>query len=154
MIQDKSSAMNDQKLANVLGGHALTTGGLAIKTGSSPTVITASTVYYMIAGVLYSESAGDMAALTGTITTGYSNVAVFYVDTDGDVATAMGTQATTVAGIVFPEIPDNVAIIGFLLISNATGSVFTCGTTALDIGSVTTVYVNTTYPVHFTGVSV
>jgi hypothetical protein len=151
MIDNKSIALGDQKLANALQGHVLNTGGLVISATTTLAKI-ANTIRYMLNGNLYSKTTVDCAAISGTIATGYKNVVVFYIDDDGTMGSVMGTAATTVAGITFPAVPDNVAVIGFIIIENATGSNFVGGTTALNTGSLTVTYVDTPFPVHFSGV--
>lgn len=142
--------LNNQNLIDILEKHAMTTGGLAIKTGSSPTVKTVTDVYYFIGGKIYKLAAGDMAALAGTVTNAYFNVFVFTVNAAGTVTTAMGTQATTLAGVVFPATPAASAVIGFVIINPTGSGNFVGGTSALD-GATTpnAVYINAVSPMRF-----
>ncbi len=127
---------------NRLNSVLLKTGTLAIS-ATTTKVKTTNASIVSVEGVILSIAGADMPALTGNITTAYQNVAVFSVDKAGTAYTNMGTQATTLAGVKWPNIPAKRAILGFVVIANATGSDFVCGTTALSAGSVTTTYVDT-----------
>lgn len=148
MINNKSQGLSNRELINVLEKHVINSGGLAIKTGSSAVVKTASDVHYMIDGNLVLLSATDMAALSGTIAQNSYNVWVFSVDSDGNLAATFGIEATTLAGVEFPAIEEDEAIIGFVLIK-AVGGDFVGGTTALDAGSHEETYHDTPFPVAF-----
>lgn len=126
------------------------TGGLAIKAGSSALAKTVNTVLASHAGVYSTKAAADMAALSGAVVpTGSTNIYAFVLDSAGTLTTVAGTAATTLAGVVAPVISDDKAIIGFITVANATGSDFTPGTTALDVGSLTVTYYNTPFPFKF-----
>lgn len=146
-LSDKSDAYDLFKILsdvyNRLNSVTLTSGGLAIKAGSSALAKTASAALITIKGVMRSFGAADMPALTGIILTLNYNVAVFSVDSAGTSYTDMGTAAASVVGVKFPNLPATRTILGFVLIYNGAGTTFTCGTTALDAASVTTTYVNT-----------
>jgi len=119
-------------------------GALAIHGSGSPKAKTANTVYYMIDGVMYSLAAADMPALAGTVLNATFNVFVFYVNAAGTVVTVMGTGAATLAGVVFPVIPDENVSIGFVIVNPTGTGNFVGGTTNLDDGTVVpnAVYVN------------
>jgi hypothetical protein len=135
------------KLQRRFCNHIFNTGGLAIKAGSSALAKTVNTVYFIADGVLASKAAADMAALSGSnVANGSKNVYVFTVNASGTLATRAGTAATTLGGITWPTVPDGEVVIGFIIVENGTGSDFVPGTTALDVGSLTVTYVNTTYP--------
>jgi hypothetical protein len=116
--------------------------GLEIAAGGSTLaqIGSASTYYGVANGKLVTKAAGTaMPALTGlTITASSYNVACFFIDSASTVTALFGTEATTLAGVKFPEFPENKALVGFLIITH--GSTFTGGTTALD--TATTVYVS------------
>jgi hypothetical protein len=119
--------------------QSLTTAGLVISSaGATVAKIGAADFYAVATGVLVKVAAGTaLPALTGIVITAANfNVVLFFVDSAGVVTVAAGTQAAAIGGIVFPQFPDGKALIGFLLITNA--STFTGGTTALD--AATTVY--------------
>ena len=127
-------------VADRLSSQIFNTGGLAIKAGGGVLVKTVNTVYALADGKYVALSAADMPALTGlNITAGYYNCAVFYVDSAGTTSVQFGREASTAAGVTFPQTPQGKAIIGFVMITYA--SAFTGNTTALD--TATTVYVNT-----------
>lgn len=117
--------------------------GLAIKTGGSAVVKAGSAFVAIANGVLVSKTANtDMAALSGTVADSKYNVFCFFVDSAGTLTSSMGTEAATLAAVVFPTIPANKAMIGFIIVATS-GASFVGGTTALDAGTVTVTYVNT-----------
>jgi len=126
-----------------LNSVTLTSAGLAIKAGASALVKTgAAATTLSVEGVLASIAAAtDMPALVGTVTADLFNVYVFSQDRAGTRYTTMGTEAATLAGVKFPSIPDNRAVIGFI-VATASGAAFIGGTTALDAGTVTVSYNN------------
>lgn len=136
------------RIQRALSAFTFNSAGLAIKQASSALAKAGTAFHSIIDGTTVTKAANtDMAALTGdAVPTTQKNVYVFTVNASGTLATRAGKAATTLAGIVFPEIPDGEAIIGFILVENATGSDFTPGTTALDTASLTVTYVNTPYP--------
>lgn len=124
-----------------LSSQPLSTAGLVIKIGGSTLAKTGAAAYHGVAnGKLVTIAAStDMPALTGlTITANSFNVACFFIDSAGTVTVAFGTEATTRAGVKFPDFPENKALVGFLIITHS--STFTGGTTALD--TATTQYVS------------
>lgn len=135
------------KLQSFAYDMACNSGGLAIKTAGSALVKTVNAVVCMVEGGLVSVAAADMPALTGlgTLASGEKNVVVFVSDSAGTVSNLYGTKSTTLAGIVFPTITADRAVLGFVTIQ-ATGASFIGGTTALDAGSHVVTYVNTPYP--------
>lgn len=148
-----SAPLSDQTLRNVIAKvqkqlitMVQNSGGLAIKAGSSALAKTVNTITCVIDGVLVQKAAADCAVLSGaTVADGSKNVYVFCVDAAGTFTTLPGTQATTIAGIVWPTIPSNVAVVGYLIVATAAAT-FVPGTTALDAGTVTATYVNTPFP--------
>jgi hypothetical protein len=119
----------------------LTSAGLVIHGAASTLAKTGAADFYAsVQGRLVKIAAStDMPALTGiVITAAFFNVVCFYVDSAGTVTVAAGTQGATLGAVVFPQPPTGKALVGFLIITNA--STFTGGTTALD--TATTVYVS------------
>ena len=147
-MNDPVFGLSDQNLIDLLEKHVLNSGGLAIKAGSNVAAKTASAVYYFIGGKLYTKAAGDMAALSGTITNGKVNVFVFTVNAAGTVATAMGTEGATIDAVVFPTTPAASAVIGFVYLTPANVN-FVGGTSFLDGANITAVYVNAVPPMRF-----
>jgi hypothetical protein len=143
------SALNTMidKLQRTKCNLVFNSAGLAIKAASNALAKSANAINAIIDGVIISKAAADMAALSGAVVpTGSKNVYVFCVDVSGNLTALAGTAATTLAGIVWPTVLDGTAVIGFIIVDNATGSNFTPGTTALDTASLTVTYVNTPYP--------
>jgi len=116
----------------------LTSAGLAIKAGGGVLVKTgAAATTLTVKGVLASIAAAtDMPALSGTVTNAAFNVFVFSQDGAGTRYTSMGTEAATLAGVKFPVIPDERAIIGFIVVNPTGTGNFVGGTTALDDATV------------------
>lgn len=132
-------------LSKALGGRLasqpLSSAGLVIKVGGSALAKTGSAAFYAVANGKLVTIAGstDMPALTDLVITAASyNVACFFIDSASTVTALFGTEATTLAGVKFPEFPEKKALVGFLIITHS--STFTGGTTALD--TATTVYVS------------
>jgi len=121
-------------------------GGLAIKAGGSAIVKTGSAFYALANGVLVTKTANtDQAALSGTVTNAKFNVYCFYIDSAGTLTSAMGTEGATLAAVKFPPIPQQKAMIGFVVINPTGTGDFVGGTTALDDATVVpnAAYVNT-----------
>jgi hypothetical protein len=132
-------------LCDRYSSQPLTSAGLVINAGGAAFAkIGAADFYACVQGVLVKIAAGTaLPALTGiSAPAGGFNVAMFFVDTAGVLTVAGGTPAATLGGVVFPQPPDQKALIGFLIITGA--GVFTGGTTALDAG--TTVYISPAGP--------
>jgi hypothetical protein len=130
-----------QTLVDRYSSQPLTSAGLVIHGSASALAKTGAADFYAIAnGTLVKIAAStDLPALTGiNITAANFNVVCFFIDSGGTVTIAAGTQGATVGAVLFPPFPKGKALVGFLLITNA--STFTGGTTALD--AATTVYVN------------
>lgn len=118
--------------------RALSSAGLVIHGAGSKVAKTGSADTYLLAnGVLQKIAAStDMPALVGTVTNADFNVFCFFVDSAGTVTSAMGTQATTLAGVVFPQFPQQKALVGFVVINPTGTGDFVGGTTALDDATV------------------
>jgi len=124
-----------------MSSATLTTPALVISAGGATTAKTGSADTYGVAnGVIWKVPASStLPALTGiNNTAAFFNVACFFVDQNSVVTVAGGVQASTLAGVVFPQFPKQKALLGFLIITYA--SAFTGGTTPLD--TATTVYVS------------
>lgn len=127
----------------------LSTGGLAIKAGGGVLVKAATLCKALVNGVLISIAANtDMAALSGTVTNAKFNVFVFSITSAGTTTTTMGTEGATLGAVVFPQVPADSAVIGFIIVNPTGTGNFVGGTTALDDATVVpnVVYVNTPYP--------
>lgn len=123
------------------------TGALAIHGAASALAKFANQLTSIVDGTIVQVAAADCAALGGAVVpNGSKNVYVFAHDVSGNLFTYNGTPATTLAGIVWPTVPDGQVVFGFAVVANGTGSNFTPGTTALDTASLTVTYVNTPFP--------
>ena len=122
-----------------MSSQATSTAGLVISSTTTKAKTGAAAFQGVANGVPVTIAAAtDMPALTGTITAGSYNVYCFFIDSASTVTVAQGTEATTLAGVKFPEFPEGKALVGYLIITYA--STFTGGTTALS--TATTVYVS------------
>lgn len=125
--------------------RVLNAGGLAIKTTSSAVVKTVNTVFFLAGNKFKSLAAADMPALTGTIPTAYTSVYAFQVDSAGTTSVVKGNNVLTATGLSLSDLPvtdKTKAVIGLVVVANATGSDFTGGTTALDTASLTVSYLD------------
>ena len=123
----------------------LTTGTLAIGTTTTK-VKTSNQCYAAAGGVFLSVAAQDLPVLVGTVANGTFNVFVFSVDKTGTLYSQMGTsQGTTIAGVKWPNVPPNRAVIGFVIINPTGTGNFVGGTTTMSDGTVVpnAVYINT-----------
>jgi len=145
-VESRKSLIQLAKSAN----HTLlSTGGLAIKAGGSALVKAATACRAFVNGKLVTIAANtDMAALAGTITADLFNVYVFSIDEAGTLYTQMGTEAATVGAVLFPDVPADRAVIGFIIVNPTGTGNFVGGTSALDDATIVpnAVYVNTPYP--------
>lgn len=154
VILNNADAMAQQTTLNAIAtlqsaeiDTVLVSGALAIHGSASPLAKIANTIYSFVNGILIKTAAADLPAFVGTVLTTTFNVFVFTIDSTGTTHTLMGTAAATIGAVVFPVIPANTAVIGFVVINpTGTGS-FVGGTTALDDATVVpnAVYVNTPY---------
>lgn len=121
-----------------------TSAGLAIHGGGSTLAKTGAAAW---AGTAYGipvtvPASTDMPALVGTITQSSYNCWCFFVDSAGVVTSLFGKEGTSYGAWRFPPFPDKKALLGYIVVTNS-GAPFIGGTTALDNGTVTVVYVNT-----------
>jgi len=132
----------------------LNTGGLAIGSSSKAAVKIANTVYAMIDGALVKKTTAEVA-LSGTVTNAKFNVYVLSMDASGTVTASMGTEGATIGAVVFPTVPDDEVVLGFVIVNPTGTGNFVGGTTALDDTTVApnAVYVNTPYPFNLNALS-
>jgi len=138
-----AGGVDDAALTAAAATKVLSKAGLAIHGSTSAVVKSVNGIAYMINGVMYTLAAADLSALVGTLATAKSAAWAFYVDAAGTVTTSAKTadsasHAAATALITAP--PANKAMIGFIVVDNATGSNFVGGTTPLDTGSLTVSY--------------
>ncbi len=140
-IADKRDALI---LADILGGVyktlrsvSLVSAGLVIKAAAGVLVKTGAVWYGTPKNKLVTIASGvDMPALSGTVVSGNYNVFVFTIDSAGVAASYMGVGSSALAGVSFPTINDDLAVIGFVIIHPTGTGNFVGGTTALDDATV------------------
>jgi hypothetical protein len=126
----------------------LTTGALGIKVAGSVTAASSATITYQAGGKLATKASSDMAVLSGTVTADAFNVYAFSITLGGTAVTRMGLEGATLAAVKFPPIPEEEAVLGFVIINPTGTGDFVGGTTDLDDATVvpTASYINTPYP--------
>lgn len=153
-IAKNASELSNAKTRSVLGklqaaavDAVLNSAGLAIGSSSKKAVKIANTTYALVDGALVKKTTAEIA-LSGTVTADAFNVFVLVIDGAGTVSALMGTEAATLGGVEFPTIPDDSAVIGFVIVNPTGTGDFVGGTTDLDDATVVpnAVYVNTAYP--------
>lgn len=114
-----------------LSSVSLTSAALA---GTAVTVPSTGAAWVAsINGILVQKATSTaMPALVGTVTNAKFNVYAFFVNSAGTVVSAMGTEAATLAGVVFPPIPVNQAVLGFIVVNPTGTGNFVGGTTNLN----------------------
>jgi len=132
------------KLQSAVVDQLLNTGGLAIGSSSKPKVLIANTIYALVNGVLVKKTTAEIV-IAGTVTADMFNVYVLSIDSAGTVTVSMGTEGATIGAVVFPAVPANNAVIGFVIVNPTGTGNFVGGTTDLDDATVVpnAVYVNT-----------
>lgn len=130
---------------------ALASAGMAIKTSSSALAKTVNAFNYTIDGnIIGAKGAGDLPALTGiNVADGYTTCITVSINSSGtfSLTESIADQLTSGLTGIFPisalgVVPAGNALVGYIVIKNATGSVFTGGTTALDVSNLTVTYLN------------
>jgi len=126
----------------------LTTTALGIKVAGSALAASSATVTYQVGGQLATKASSDMAALSGTVTNAAFNVYVFSITLGGTLVTRMGLEGATLVTVKFPSIPEEEAVLGFVIINPTGTGNFVGGTTELDDATVvpTASFVNTPFP--------
>lgn len=121
-----------------ISSQTINSAALRIKGGSaSPIVQTNAASVYLANGKLVSKAtAQDLPALVGTVTNATFNVFAFFIDQAGTFTTVMGIAGSTLARVVFPSIPENKAVVGFVIINPTGTGNFVGGTTNLDDATV------------------
>ena len=123
--------------------------GLAINAGASPLVKATNAFSAIVGGVLVYKAAGTampaLPALPLVLTLNYQ-AWLFTIDGAGNLYTTPGLPALALANVQLPIMPENVAVIGSLILYNGTAGTFTPGTTALDTALLVPIYNNTTGP--------
>lgn len=146
-----SYTLSDESLRNALAeiqgslvDQLLNSGGLAIGSTSKKDVKIANTIYALVNGVLVKKTTAEIN-LSGTVTNAKFNVFVLSINSSGTVIASMGTEGATIGAVVFPTIPDDQAVIGFVIVNPTGTGNFVGDTTDLDDATVApnAVYINT-----------
>lgn len=132
------------EIQSAIVDQLLNTGGLAIGSSSKAKAKIANTIYAFVNGVLVKKTTAEIT-LSGTVTNAKFNVYVLTIDSAGTVTATMGTEGSTIGAVVFPAVPANSAVIGFVIVNPTGTGNFVGGTTELDDATVVpnAVYVNT-----------
>jgi hypothetical protein len=124
--------------------------GLTIGSGGKTTAAAGNGFNFQAGGVVGYKAAGDMSALVGTIADGSSAGWAFYIDSAGTITTSAKTADAADADAAFAllnavAVPTDLALIGQLVVSTS-GATFIGGTTALDAGTATDLYISAVGP--------
>lgn len=132
----------------------LNSGGLAIGSSAKAKVLIANTIYALIDGVLVKKTTAEIA-LSGTVTNAKFNVFVLSMNASGTVTATMGTEGATIGAVVFPTVPDDQVVLGFVIVNPTGTGNFVGGTTELGDATVApnAVYVNTPFPFNLNALS-
>lgn len=132
------------EIQSAIVDQLLNTGGLTIGSSSKPKVKIANTIYALLSGVLVKKTTAEIT-LSGTVTNAKFNVYVLSIKADGTVTATMGTEGATIGAVVFPAVPTDEAVVGFVIVNPTGTGNFVGGTTDLDDATVVpnAVYVNT-----------
>jgi hypothetical protein len=140
---------NQNATNKVLQNAVINSAGLAIKSGGGSTdFLTANTIYYTIAGKLYSKAAVAATTPTAAAQQAISTVSAHLVviDAAGTLSTVAGVPADSAP--VVPACPAAKVALGIIQITTDGTHTFTAGTTNLDATGVTAAYINFVgYPV-------
>lgn len=144
---DERSALT--KLQINVCDMALSSAGLAIGSGSKKKILIANTVYAVIDGVLVKKTTAeiDFTAITHDVANAKFAVFVLSMVAAGTITVTKSADAATLAAVVFPAVPADSVVIGFVIINPTGTGAFDATTTDLDDATVVpnAVYVNTPF---------
>lgn len=134
------------KVQQNLTDFVLNSAALAIGTAKAKVLI-ANTIYALIDGVLVKKATAEIV-LSGTVVNAKFNVFVLTMTAGGTVTATMGTAGATIGAVVFPAVPADSVVIGFVIVNPTGTGNFVGATTELDDATVVpnAVYVNTPFP--------
>lgn len=151
-----TNLLADQNLRDVLSNLQTTacdmvfnTAGLTIGSSSKAKPKIANTIYALINSVLVKKTTAEITLTTANnVANAKFNVIVLSMNASGTVTPTNGTAGDTIGAVVFPAVPANEVVIGFVIINPTGTGGFVGGTTELDDATVVpnAVYVNTPYP--------
>ena len=138
--------------------QCLGSAALAINAATAATwkMSNATPLPYSITGQLYLKTAAAAQAIPAaaalTATANQAVMVTLALDAAGNITTYTSgvsvstvSSAVAVANLIPAFVPDNLCVIGVLVIASV-ATVFTPGTTALDAVGITVTYINTTGP--------
>lgn len=125
----------------------LSSGGLAIGTASKKKVKVVNATKAFVDGKIVTITSQEVA-LSGTVSADAFNIYAIVCDNSGTLQAVMGTEASTLAGVIFPTVPTDNCVLGFVTVNPTGTGDFVGGTTDLDDATVvpTAAYYNTPYP--------
>ena len=135
------------KVQSALVDVCLSWPGLMIGTTANTKVKIINTTYAMVDNILVAKAPAEIT-LSGTVTNAKFNVFVLTMTSGGTVTATMGTEGATLAAVVFPTIPADSCVLGFVIVNPTGTGNFVGGTTALDDATVVpnAVFINTPRP--------
>lgn len=125
--------------------QVLTSAGLQIVAATSPLARNGTAYHALVGGQIVRVAVNtNIAALTGFngAVANQRNAGIVVVNRAGAQSVLAGRESSTLLGITLPQIPQNVAPVGLIIVETAGGATFTGGTTALDAANVTVTYIN------------
>lgn len=136
-----------QKIQRTICDVVLNAAGLVIGSSAAAKVKIANTVYAWVDGILVKKTTAEIV-ISGTVANAAFNVYVLTISKAGTVTATMGTAGATIGAVVMPTIPDDEAVIGFVIVNPTGTGDFVGGTTELADATVApnAVYVDTPYP--------
>lgn len=136
-----------QKIQRALCDVVTNAAGLVIGSSAAAKVKIANTIHAKVNGTLVEKTSAEIV-ISGTITADKFNVYVLTINSSGTVTATMGTEGATLGAVVFPTIPDDEAVIGYVIVNPTGTGDFVGGTTELGDATVVpnAVYVDTAYP--------
>lgn len=129
--------------------QVLTSAGLQIAAATSALARNGTAYHALVNSQIVRVAVNtNLSALTGfNVATGNNkNAGIVVVNRAGVQSVLAGRESSTLLGITLPQVPQNVAPVGLIIVETAGGATFTGGTTALDAANVTVAYVSVTGP--------
>ncbi len=160
-ITTSPGGLSDEGVRSALGelqrnavDMVLNTAGLTTGSSAKAKVKIANTIYAIIDGALVKKTTAEIV-LSGTVTNAKFNVYVLTMIADGTVTATMGTEGASLGAVVFPAVPADSVVIGFVIINPTGTGNFVGGTTDLDDATVApnAVYVNTPFPFNINAIA-
>jgi hypothetical protein len=147
LITQYNALRADLTTIKTTNAYITTAAALAIKAAEGLLVKSTGAFAAVVAGNVITKAANtDMAALVGTLATAKSAAWAFEVDSSGTITTLtktadVATPALAIAALA--AVTANKVRIGYIVVTNTSGSNFVGGTTALDATGIAVTYVNT-----------